>query len=151
LLNKILIVATVILGINNLNAYEVPKINVDKDKKPEIVLFSSQSIIVKDKPSYKIIWKTINATDVQITFLGKVDLSGNITVTEDEYNRGPITLTASSKNSSFSDSKTINKQKNSDAPQTIFVEPKEDDRAIYSTPVLYPVGVRRPLRRRHYR
>ena len=151
MLKKILIMAIVILGVNSLNAFEVPKINVGKDQKPEIVLFSSQSIIVKDKPSYKVTWKTINATDVQITFIGKVDLSGSVTVTEDEYNRGPITLTASCRDSSFSDSKTINKQKNSDAPQTIFVEPKEDDRAIYSTPMLYPAGVRRPLRRRHYR
>ena len=141
MLNKILIMAVIALGVYNLNAYEVPKIDVDKKQKPEIVLF-------KEKLSYKITWKTINATNVQITFIGKVDLSGDITVTEDEYNRGAITLTASSKNSTFSDSKTINKHKNSDAPQTIFVEPEKDNRAIYSTPMLYPVGARRPLRRR---
>ncbi|MCD6173370.1 MAG: hypothetical protein J7J96_06220 [Sulfurimonas sp.] len=148
MLNKILIMAVIALGVYNLNAYEVPKIDVDKKQKPEIVLFVSESILVKEKLSYKITWKTINATNVQITFIGKVDLSGDITVTEDEYNRGAITLTASSKNSTFSDSKTINKHKNSDAPQTIFVEPEKDNRAIYSTPMLYPVGARRPLRRR---
>jgi len=133
----------------SLNAYEPPKITIEKNNKPEIITFSAQSIIVKNKPSYKVSWKTINATDVQITYIGKVDSSGSITVTDDEYNRGPITLTASSRDSSFSDSRTINKNKNSDAPQTKFVE-AEEDRSFYSTPALYPRNIRRrPLRRRY--
>lgn len=149
MINKTLIVIAIFLSINSLNAYETPKINIVKNNKPEITTFLAESIIVENKSSYKISWKTINATDVQITFLGKVDLSGSITVTEDEYNRGPITLTASSRDSDFSDSRTINKNKNSDAPTTVFVAPEEDDRAFYSTPALYPRTIRRPLRRRY--
>ncbi|MCD6433880.1 MAG: hypothetical protein J7L21_07545 [Sulfurimonas sp.] len=151
MLNKILIMLLIFINVNFLNAYEVPKIDVDSKQKPKVVLFSSESIMVDKKPSYKVTWKTINATVVQMTFIGKVDLSGSMIVTEDEYNRGPITLTASSGNSSFSDSKTINKHRNSDVPQTVFVEKKEKDRAVYVTPVIYPMGTRRPLRRRYYK
>lgn len=148
--NKILIIATIVLSISNLSAYELPKVNLDKKQKPEITLFTSESILVKEKPSYKIRWKTINATMVQITYLGKVDVSGSVIVAEDEYNRGPITLTASSEKSSFSDSKTINKRKSSDTSTTPFVQPKKETRALYPTPMLYPAGYRRPLRRRGY-
>ena len=151
MINKILIVICIFLSINSLNSYETPKITIDKNNKPEITTFSAQSVIVNNKPSYKVSWKTINATDVQITFIGKVDLSGSMTITDDEYNRGPITLTASSRDSSFSDSKTINKHKNSDAPQTVFVEREEKDRAFYATPALYPRTIRQPLRRRSLR
>ncbi len=148
MIKKTLIIIGIFLSTYSLNAYETPKINLEKDNKPQITAFFAESVIVKNKPSYKVSWKTINATNVQITYIGKVDLSGSITVTDDEYNRGPITLTASSRESSFSNSRTINKHKNSDAPQTKFVAP-EEDRSFYSTPALYPRPIRRPLRRRY--
>ena len=149
--NKILLLLLTLLQLNYLSAYELPKIELNKEGKPEIILFSAESVLVKEKLSYKIKWTTVNATDVQITHLGRVDLSGSVTVTEDEYNRGPITLTASSRNSSLSDSKTINKHKNADSPPVVFAKPKSENRSMYATPMLSPRGVRRaPYRRRYY-
>ena len=150
MLNKIIFIAFALFNLNYLNAYEIPKIDVGQKKKPTIALFISQSILVKEKLSYKIKWKTINATDVRITYFGKVDLSGSITVTEDEYNRGPITLSASSRNSSFSDSKTINKHKKLDSPPVVFIKQKDEYEDTFSTPMFYPRRVRQPLRRRYY-
>lgn len=147
MVKNILILIVLSFGVNNLSAYDLPEVNINTKQKPEIILFSAESVLVKEKLSYKITWKTINATDVQITYIGKMDLSGSITVTEDEYNRGPITLTASSRDSSFSDSQTINTNRNSDAPVTVFVK-EEEDKAFYATPPLYPRGIRDPYRRR---
>ncbi len=110
----------------SLNAYELPEIKLHKDKRPEIVLFSAKSILVEDKLSYIIEWKTINATDVMITYIGKIDLSGTITITEEEYKRGAITLTASSRTSSFSDSKTINKFVKKDAQAPIIIREERE-------------------------
>lgn len=131
-------------------AYELPKVELSKNNKPEIVLFSAKSVLIEEKKSYTIKWKTINADSVMITFLGKVDVSGSVTVTEDEYNRGPITLTASSNTSSVVDNQTINKQKNVDAPVVIFQDNSDEDRGYYNT-MPYRRPFIRPLdRRRRY-
>lgn len=53
--------------------------------------------------SYELKWKTINATDVNITFIGRVDLSGTLIITDEEYNYGSITLRASSSKSEYVD------------------------------------------------
>ncbi len=45
------------------------------DDRPEIVVFKSDSVLVGEKLSYTITWKTINATDVNITFFAKVETS----------------------------------------------------------------------------
>ena len=123
---------------------------MNNDNKPEIILFSATGVVVKGKSSYEIKWKTINATDVLLTYIGKVELSGSITVTEGEYNRGPITITASSKVSSFSDTQTINMNKRSEeAPVVIFKEkePEVQNYQNYNTMPLrrrYDRGYRRP-------
>ncbi len=132
-----------------LNAYELPKIEINKDNRPEIVIFNATSILVKEKLSYKIEWKTINSTDVILTYIGKVKLSGSITITKGEYNRGPITLTASSRDSSFSDTETINMKK-SDEPQVIFLKSKEPKVQSYHYNTMpYPTRRHRPYRRKY--
>ncbi len=115
------------------NAYEIPSIDLSKDTKPKIVLFNATSIVVDDKPFYVVEWKTVNSNLVQATFMGRVDPSGSITITKAEYNRGPITLTASDTNSSFSDSKTINKHREQDSQQVVFDKPQERDSNFYNT------------------
>ena len=107
-------------------AYELPEFTAPTENKPEIVIFEAQSVIVGEKQSYKISWKTINATDVNITFIGKLELSGSITITEGEYNKGPITLTASSKTSSHIDRKIINKNAKSKVITPVFQEKETD-------------------------
>ncbi|MBL0708659.1 MAG: hypothetical protein JJW00_06400 [Sulfurimonas sp.] len=107
-------------------AYELPKLNLPTDKQPEIVIFDTQSLIVENKPSYKIRWKTIDATDINITFIGKVKPSGSMIITEDEYNRGPITLKASSASSSHIDIKTINKNVSSKVITPVFKDTHND-------------------------
>ena len=92
-------------------AFELPKVELVDDKRPEIVVFKADSVLVGEKLSYIITWKTINTTDVNITFFGKVETSGSITVTEDEYNYGKITLMASSKKSKYIDKKSLNNYK----------------------------------------
>ena len=76
-------------------------------------------------------------------------ISDVLGITEDEYNRGAITLTASSLKSSYSDSKTINKQKNSE-PVVIFKNTAEETQHYYQTLPSYNRGLRRPYRRRYY-
>ena len=107
-------------------AYELPEFTPPTENKPEIVIFEAQSVVVGEEQSYKIRWKTINATDVNITFIGKVDLHGSITVTEDEYNRGSITLMASSKTSAHVDKKTINKNSKSKVITPVFQDKESD-------------------------
>jgi len=77
--------------------------------KPKIILFTAENILVGEELSYKMHWKTINATHVQATYLGNIALSGTLIITEDEYKRGPITLTATSTKNPYTDSQTINK------------------------------------------
>ena len=130
----------ILISFLYLKAYELPKIEIVKSDRPEIVLFNARSVVIDNKKNYEIKWKTINATIVQITYIGKVDLSGSIIITEDEYNRGAITLTASSLKSSYSDSKTINKQKNSE-PVVIFKNTAEETQHYYQTLPSYNRGL----------
>jgi hypothetical protein len=122
----------------NSYAYEAPKVDLSKKAKPTIVLFNAQSIVEDGIKKYKITWKTLNATHVQITFLGNVKLSDTIIITEKEYQHGPITLTATSTESSFSDSKTINKfsKAEREAPILIREETKDINQEFY-TPMPY--------------
>ncbi len=126
-----------------LYAYELPQLKLPTDNKPEIIIFEAQSIIVKDKPSYRIRWETINATDVKVTFFGKVKLSGSVVITADEYNRGPITLVATSTNSSFVDKQILNKgaKQNVSTPMR---QRQDDD--YYNNSMPYRGGFTRPRR-----
>lgn len=123
----------------SLYSYEIPKVDFSQSIKPTVVLFSVESIVVKNVSKYKLSWKTENATHVQITFLGNVGLSGSVTITKQEYQRGPITLTATSIENSFSDSKTINKFLESEkkAPLIIREESKNLNQQFYMSPVPY--------------
>ena len=149
MINRILII---LIYAASLCAYQLPKVEIDANNRPEVVIFSATSVIVKNKPSYLIRWKTLNSTDVQLTFIGKVKPEGELTVTEDEYNRGPITLTASCRGSNFSDSKTINmKNENSDDPIMIFRERESNVQTYQSySPTPYRRRYANPHRRRHY-
>ena len=149
MINKFLII---LIYTASIFAYQLPKVEIDTNNRPEVVIFSASSVLVKNKPSYLIRWKTLNATDVQLTFIGRVKPEGELTVTEEEYNRGPITLTASSRGSNFSDSKTINmKKENTDDPIVIFKErePKVQTYQNYS-PSPYRRRYNNPRRRYHY-
>ena len=92
----------------NMYAYDLPTINIDTSNKAEIILFSAQSIVEDKKLSYVLYWKTLNATKVTITYLGEIALSGDMTITADEYKMGPITLKAINTKNNSSDTKTIN-------------------------------------------
>ena len=119
-------------------AYEIPKVDFSKELKPTIVLFTAESIVVDNVKKYKLVWKTDNATHVQMTFLGNVKLSDSVIITAKEYERGPITLTATSIKNSFSDSKTINQfsKAEKEAPVIIRKESKNINQEFY-TPVPY--------------
>ncbi|RLA72901.1 MAG: hypothetical protein DRG78_23225 [Epsilonproteobacteria bacterium] len=98
----------------SLNAYEIPTIHIPTDNRPDIVIFHARSTLVGEQASYIVTWKTVNATDVNITFIGKVALSGSLTITEGEYNRGEIVLKASNHNNSHVDIAVINKHRAGD-------------------------------------
>ncbi|NOQ30083.1 MAG: hypothetical protein GQ570_03060 [Helicobacteraceae bacterium] len=141
---------TTLLFSASLYSYELPNVEINTDNRPKIEFFKATSAVVKTKNSYKIEWKTVNATDVQLTFIGKVKMSGSIIITEDEYNRGPITITASSRNNSYSDSKTLNMSKNSDVPIVIFKERKQKVEVHQSyNPMPYPRRYDNRYRRRY--
>jgi hypothetical protein len=126
----------------HVSAYELPKIQSVKSDNPEIILFDALSTKVNDKLSYTIRWDTINATDVNITYFGKVQKSGEITVTEDEYNRGPITLNALNAKSSKSVTKTINNQRGGNSVSTFIKKESVEDDYYYPSTM--------PYRRRPY-
>ena len=150
MIRQIAIIFFLFINIAYLSGYELPEVKINNKNRPEIVIFTATSLIVKDKPSYEIKWKTTNSTDVQLTFIGKVELSGSITITDDEYNRGPITLTASSRDSTYSDSKTINMRKKNDEPQTIIIKSKEPEVESYHYYNTMPYPRRMYPRRRRY-
>jgi len=133
-----------------LDAYELPKVGIN-DNRPEVVVFKAESVVVKDKALYELKWKTINATDVQLTFIGKVKTSGSITITKDEYNRGPITLTASSRESSFSDSKTLNMKKSNEPPFIMIKSQNQKVQSSYYNTMPYPRRTNRAYRNRNIR
>ena len=135
-----------------IHAYELPKVEVTKEKKPVITLFTAESIVVDDVKKYKLTWKTENATHVQMTFLGNVKTSGSVVITEKEYQSGPITLTATSTKNSFSDSKTINKFIKADKEAPIMIRKESDNlrQEYYTAPIppnRLPYGRRIPPRR----
>jgi len=142
-----LLFTSILLFTPFINAYELPKVEVTKEKKPIITLFKAESIVVDNIKKYKLIWKTENATHVQITFLGNVKPSGSVIITEKEYQSGPITLTATSTKNSFSDAKTINKFIKADREAPVMIRKESDDlhQEYYSSPPLYPHRV--PYRR----
>lgn len=127
-------------------AYELPQINLSDNNKTEIIFFTSKSIVKNDQAFYEVSWETVNATDVMITFFGKVKPTGKVVVTKDEYNRGPITLTASNKDGSSVANKTINSQKNSADPIVIFKENENDERYYNNTMPYRNYGRRLPRR-----
>lgn len=137
----------------SLNAYELPEVKIESKEKPTIVLFSAKSIVVDNAKKYELTWKTKNTTHVQLTFFGNVKLSDTLIITEKEYQRGPITLTATSTKSKFTDSKTINQfiKAEQEAPIIIKHETQEVNQEFYNTPLPYalPYG-RRVIPRRHY-
>jgi len=132
-----------------LNAYELPIVDISTDKKPEIVVFKADSILVEEKLSYTLTWKTIYATDVNITFFGKVNTSGSITITEDEYTRGAITLTASSKKSDHVDKRELNNYKKGKA-MPVFQDDTPVDDGYYGNTLPRQRMYQRALRRRVY-
>ena len=128
-----------------LHAYELPAVKIENTNEPKIILFNAKSVLVNEKLSYVLTWKTQNATKAELTFIGDVPVDGNLTITQEEYNSGPITLTASSKNSKHVDTVTINKV-NNDMPAPVkFDKPQEEHRPIqpqryYNRPFRGPYG-----------
>jgi len=147
---KTVFILSVTLFCINIAAYELPKMDVSEELKPKITFFTAESVVVDNVKKYKLIWKTKNATHVQLTFLGNVKLSDNIIITEQEYQRGPITLTATSTKNSFSDSKTINKfsKAQEEAPIIIKQESNSVTQKFY-TPLPYGRRIA-PRRLRRY-
>jgi len=137
ILQKIIFTLTLFLFSMKSYAYELPQVKVQKEKRPIITLFKAQSIVVDNVKKYKLIWKTQNTTHVQLTFFGNVKPSGELIITEKEYQKGPITLTATSTNSSATDSQTINKFIKADKEAPLMIR-KESDKAayFYSTPLM---------------
>lgn len=135
----------------SLKAYELPQLELSQKGKPEIIFFTAQSLLVGDKLSYRLKWQTVHATDVNMTFFGSVALSGSVTVTEDEYNRGEIVLNAWNKKSDYVDSFVINTT-NKKLPPPVVFDKKEKTTQHYYNSMPYR-GVRRPYgypRRRLY-
>jgi len=147
---KLLFTLTLFFSFNTY-AYELPKVEIQKEKKPIITLFTAESIVEEDVKKYKLKWKTENATHVQLTFFGNVKPSGSLIITEKEYQSGPITLTATSTENSSTDSQTINKFIKADKEAPIIIRKKSDDvyQEYYSTPIAprIPYGRRIPPRR----
>ena len=122
-----------------INAYELPKVELEVSEKPQIVFFTASDMTKDETHLYLLKWKTINATKVTLTFIGEVDKSGNITITEGEYNRGSITLKAFNEKGSLVDSVTIN-DVNQDLVAPIKFKKEENKSHIqpyYHTPSLY--------------
>ena len=151
---KIIHMLVMFLICMDIYAYEIPKVDLSKEElHPTIVLFRAESIVVDNHKKYKLSWKTKNATHVQITFLGSVKPSGSVIITEKEYQRGPITLTAISTNNSFSDSKTINKFSKADREAPIIIQKESDEvnQQFYRTmPYRRGIVPRRDRRHRRY-
>jgi len=135
------------------DAYELPKVEFSQEQKPTITLFSAESIVVENVKKYRLKWKTENATHVQITFLGNVELSGSVIITEQEYQSGPITLTATSTKNSFTDSKTINKFIKADREAPILIKKEREGvrEEFHSSPMPYRMPYRRRIPPRRIR
>ena len=108
-MKKILYSIWAFILVTNLFSYELPDINISEDNgKPEIIFFTAQSVMVNEKQSYLLKWKTLNATKVTMTYLGEMKLNGDVTVTAQEFNHGAIVLEATSSKSKYSDSVVLN-------------------------------------------
>ncbi len=137
ILQKILLTFLLLLFSLESYAYELPKMKMPKKNQPSIILFNAKSIVVDNVKKYKLIWETQNATHVQLTYFGNVKPSGELIITEQEYQKGPITLTATSINSSATDSQTINKFIKADKEAPIIIRKESDKSAyFYTTPVI---------------
>ncbi len=131
-----------------LNAYELPKLELKTDGRAEIIFFNATNILVDKHLSYILKWETSNATSVTMTYIGKVPSSGNITVTQDEFNRGEVELRASNSTSDFVDIFVLNTQKDDLPPPVKFDKPEVQEQRYYNTRPYR--GARRPYRRRYY-
>ena len=108
--------------------------------------FYADSTHENEQLMYLLQWKTTYAKEVSITFIGKVDNSGSLLLTEKEYKYGPITLTATDENNQ-SISKTIN------GGQSVspIMNSGSNKNSNYRAPIPtrhYPY--RRPIHRRYY-
>ena len=113
-MKKVIYAVLVLILSTNVFAYKLPDIKIDKpskDAKPKIVFFTAKSVVVNEKQSYLLKWKTLNATKVTMTYLGEMKLDGNVTVTAEEFNHGAIVLEATSDKSKYSDSVVLNENK----------------------------------------
>ncbi len=146
------IIAIFLFNSSLLSAYELPKIESLENNQPKITMFEAVSVLIDEKLSYIIKWSSVNATDANITFFDKVPLSGNVTITEDEYNRGTISLHVSNSLSAKSARKTINDQKEGSniSPEMLRDETKNNH--YYNTVPRMRAPYRRyPYRRPYYR
>jgi len=125
-------------------AFELPQINLASGNKPEITLFRAEDVLVQGQPSYELRWETLNATDVNITFFGKVEPSGTLIITDAEYYRGPITLTAWSTESDAIAKATLNEQNSTLGASALL----RHDLSDQNKEEFYPM---RPYPRRLYR
>ncbi|WP_457745180.1 hypothetical protein [Sulfurimonas sp.] len=142
-------ISFLLIFVSSLYCYELPNVNLNESNKTQIVVFKAVSVIKNNAKFYEISWETLHATDVMITFFGKVDTSGKVVVTKDEYERGPITLTATNKDGSFVVNETINKKNNLDPVVILKNSPEEQQR--YYNPMPYRnYGRRYPRRRMYY-
>ena len=135
----------------SLNAFELPKVDIEEHR-AEIVLFKAESIMVGDEPSFKVTWKTINATDVNVTFFGKIALEGSMTITEDEFNYGVITLMAWNKNNkNFVDVRKLNNYKKG-KPMPVLPDRESADDGYYGETMMpyRAINPRAVHRRPHY-
>jgi len=133
-----------ILFISTLHSMDLPTFS-EPDKKIKILSFYADTEQKEGVLSYIVQWKTVNATTVSITFIGKVDNSGSLIITEDEYNYGPITLTATDEHN-VSVTKTIGNEK---AGSPIMNSSPKNSH--YRTPTPYRrIPYRRPINRRYY-
>ena len=131
-----------------LYAFELPKVKIQPSTQPEIIIFKVQSVLVNNNPSYKLIWKTVNTTKVEITYLGELELSGSFIITQDEYNRGEITLRASSKDSKHVAIRILNSNsaQNKSTPMKQKEENYEMNQQQYYRQY-YPGGMHNPINR----
>ncbi len=136
---KLLLLVVFILSVK---AYELPELELSKSGKPEIIFFTAKSLLIDDKLSYILKWKTVNATDVNMTFFGDVAPSGTLTVTEDEYKSRDIVLNAWNKSDDFIDSFVINTA-NKKLPTPVALDKQERTTRQYYNTTPYR-GVRRP-------
>jgi len=144
---KKIINLTLLLIYSTLFSYELPSINIvgENSTKPQIIFFTSQSVLVGEKQSVLLKWETENATKVTINKFYEMDLDGNITVTKEEFDKGSVTLEASSDKSKDTDKITLNgKEEIFDEVNPIPRNGRTESPAMYNTiPRRYGLPYRR--------